>query len=178
MNQTHKLSICNLERTLKIVPADNNLKIAFLNVLGDTELIVNSCMELSKLIPNSAEVIVAPETGGIVIAHQLSVLTKIPYIIVRKKVKPNMQNPISETVKSIGSKYVQNLYLGQDEVNSINGKNVVIVDEVISSGGTLRALEQIIYKSGGVIVGRLAIATEGEQHGNVKSLCHLPVYKL
>lgn len=156
---------------------NDNTSIAFMNIVGDTELIVHAARELCKLVPPSTDYFVAPETGGVILAHQMSVESGIPYIAVRKKVKPFMTNPIVVPVKTIGTSFEQVLCIGEAEASLIKGKNVLFIDEIISTGSTLRATETIISKSHGNIIGKLCIATEGDRMEGVGSLCHLPLFK-
>ena len=173
----YNIDIGGLIRELPIVSINDDTSIAFMNIVGDTELIIQASKELCKMIPPSTDYIIAPETGGIILAHQISVDSGIPYIAVRKKLKPFMTNPISMPVKTIATKFEQVLCIGEVEASLIKGKNILFVDEVISSGNTLRTTENIILKAMGNIIGKICIATEGEKIEGVQSLCHIPFFK-
>ncbi len=170
-----KLNIKGLERELSIVTTHTNNKIAFLDVIGDTELISHSAQEICKIIPLDTEIIIAPETGGIILAHKISELCHIKYLGIRKKIKPNMIEPLEINLQTIGTKEGQKFYFGQNEIMKIKGRKVIIVDEIISTGGTVIALEKLIEKAGGILIGKFCIATEGIERKDVQSLCHLPL---
>ncbi|MCP3966584.1 MAG: adenine phosphoribosyltransferase [Lentisphaerae bacterium] len=170
------VQIGSAERKLQIVPVSEKVKIAFIKVLGDKELISESSKEFCKRLPKETDLIVGPETGGIVLAHQLSMESGLPYTVIRKKKRPYMTNPIEIPVKTIGTENIQYFHIDKSEMDSLAGKNIAIIDEVVSSGETLKALEEIIKKAGGNVTCKLAIATEGERRNDVKSLCHLPLF--
>lgn len=177
MEKTFHIDIAGLARELPVVPVNSKLHIAFLNTLGDVELIKTAAKMFFRYLPKGVEIIVAPETGGIVIAHQLSLESGLPYIIIRKKRKPHMGKAITTTVESIGTEGAQTLFLGEREASMIRHKRIIVVDEVVSTGSTLRAMEKIIFEAGGEVVAKFAIATEGDRQPEVLSLCHLPLFE-
>lgn len=176
MQRSLTVTIAGVQRELPIVQVPSGVRIAYLRLLGDTELIVQAAKELVRRLPREVELIVAPETGGIIIAHQMSLECGLPYVIVRKKAKPYMNQPLVVEVQTISDATAQKLLLGQVEVEQISGKRAAIVDEVVSTGSTLEAMELMVEKAGGTVVAKLAIATEGTQRPDVVSLCHLPVF--
>jgi adenine phosphoribosyltransferase len=170
------VTIAGLQRELPLVKVPSGAYIAYIRLLGDTELVVQSAKELVRLLPREVDLIIAPETGGIVIAHQMSLESGLPYVIVRKKAKPYMKEPIVVEVRTISDEVSQKLLLSEFEAEQIRGKRVVIVDEVVSTGSTLEALTSIVERAGGRVLAKLAIATEGASRQDVMSLCHLPVF--
>ncbi|WP_434739509.1 phosphoribosyltransferase family protein [Micromonospora sp. SH-82] len=173
---THRITIGGLHRDLPIVPVGPEIEIAFLKLYGDLPLVEAATDELAARLDPSVEVIVGPETGGILLSHKLAEKTGRPYVVARKKIRPNMVAPLTVPVQTIGTAAAQQLVLGDDDAATIGGRAVAIVDEVVSSGGTLVALGELISAAGARVVQTLAVATEGDRRAEVVSLCHLPVF--
>ncbi|WP_162959032.1 phosphoribosyltransferase family protein [Micromonospora tulbaghiae] len=173
---THRITIGGLARDLPIVPVDPEIAIAFLKLYGDLPLVDAATDELAARLDPSTEVIVGPETGGILLAHKLAEKTGRPYAVVRKRVRPNMTSPLTVPVQTIGTATAQQLVLGDDDAAVIRGRAVAVVDEVVSSGGTLVALGRLMHEAGAHVVQTLAVATEGDRRLDVVALCHLPVF--
>lgn len=164
-------------RSLPIVPVSESIKVAFLKLYGDTELTEVAASELSTLVSTNVDILIGPESGGILLAHLVSSKTNIPYILARKKQRPNMVQPLSVGVKTIGTSISQKLWIDDEDILKIKGKKVAIIDEVISSGATVLALTTLVEMAGGKIVQKLAVATEGEEDLSVSKLIHLPVFE-
>ncbi|MFI1166961.1 phosphoribosyltransferase family protein [Streptomyces sp. NPDC020801] len=171
----HTIRIGDLQRHLPVVPVGDDVSIAFLKLYGDLELLDVATAALADRLTGDADVIVGPESGGILLAHLLARRTNRRCVVVRKKVRPNMAAPIRVPVRTIGTAGEQELVLGEDDAAVIAGRRVALVDEVVSSGGTLRALQALVGAAGGEVVQTLAVATEGERRPSVTSLVHLPV---
>lgn len=176
MTPTHPITIGDVRRELPIVRVADDARIAFLKLYGDVELTVACARALAERMPTDIDVIVGPETGGILLAHELAEHSGRPYAIARKKLRPNMVKPLRVPVQSIGTPGQQELFLGDDDVALVEGRRVALVDEVVSSGGTLTALHELIATAGGTVRQVLAVATEGERRPEVESLLHLPVF--
>ena len=133
--------------------------------------------ELLKKVPDF-DVILTPEAKSIPIAYEMAKQSGKPYVIARKGVKVYMRNPLSVSVNSITTKNEQHLYLGESEVNMIKGKKVLIVDDVISTGGSLRAMEALVEMAGGTVAGRIAVLAEGDaqKRNDIKYLAPLPLF--
>ena len=159
MSKYYTMKIAGLERKLEMFPVSDSLDIAAFIIFGDVELTVAGCAELLKLAPEF-DVILTPEAKSIPIAYEMARQSGKPYIIARKGVKVYMRNPLDVKVTSITTQHEQHLYLGETEVNMIKGKRVLIVDDVISTGESLEALETLINQVGGNIVGRMAVLAE------------------
>jgi adenine phosphoribosyltransferase len=176
MTDSYLLSIAGLQRKLPIVELPNSQRVAFLKLLGDTELLQAIGKEMATRLPSNADIILGPEAGGIVLAHVLSVSSGLPYVIARKKVRPYMKTPLVRKLTTSGTENEQMLVLGEDEVKQLSGRHVVVVDEVVNSGATLDALHQLSKDAGVSKITNLAVVTEGEPRDDVDALCHLPFF--
>ena len=157
----YTLHVAGLTRQLPLCAVSDKLDIAAFVMFSDVEMTVACAKELAKKIPE-CDVIITAETKGIPLAYEMSRQTGIPYIVARKSVKVYTRNPIEVTVNSITTQHTQMLYLGQDEVDMMKGKRIVVVDDVISTGESLLALDELVKKAGGQIVGQAAVLAEGD----------------
>lgn len=171
----YPIELCGVKRQFPLVEVAPGVKVALFNLLGDTEIVKATAPELASRLPKDVEVILHPEGKGIPLAYEISVQTCIPYVVTRKDKKPYMLDPISVDVKSITTGKPQQLWLDSRDVPKIKGKKVTIVDDVISTGSTLTALEQLVAKAGGILVAKAAIFTEGDKREDVIALGHLPI---
>jgi adenine phosphoribosyltransferase len=174
--ETYDIEIAGLKRRLRLFEIKPGLKIAILNILGDTEL-VQACAKAldEKLQGVEFDVIVSAEAKSIPLAYALSVETKKPYIILRKSYMGEAL--IAETL-SITTGEPQTLIMDEKDQEDIKGKRAVIVDDVISTGSTLQGMRMIMEKAGAKITGEAAILTEGERAKweKIISLGHLPLF--
>lgn len=176
---TYGIDIAGLHRELELFEIKPGLRIAILNILGDTEL-VDACAKAmaEKLSAIDYDALVTAEAKSIPIAHMLSVVTQKPYVVLRKAYKPYMGDAIESETLSITTGKPQSLYLDEKDHDLVKGKKVVIVDDVISTGSTLQGMRLILEKAGAEIAAEAAILTEGERAkwSDVISLGHLPVF--
>ncbi len=175
--RTYPVEIAGVRRELPVVKVGDDVAVALLNLLGDTELTEAVAREMARRLPEGAEVLVTPEVKAVPLAHALSVKTGLPYVVARKTAKPYMQNPVSREVVSITTGKPQLLVLDGADVGKIRGKKVVIVDDVVSTGSTLKGLRELIESVGGEVIGVLAVFTEGSPRDDVIALGHLPLFK-
>ncbi|HAA90082.1 MAG: hypothetical protein XD63_1374 [Thermoanaerobacterales bacterium 50_218] len=169
--KTYTLEICGLKRELPIVPITPELSIASFVILGDTELVCRVAPEIVKRLP-PVDIIVTPEAKGIPLAFEISRLLGINYIIARKSVKPYMDEPLVEEVYSITTQKKQILCLNGEDVAKVKGKRVAIIDDVISTGESVNAVQRLIEKAGGIVVAKAAILAEGDAV-NMKDIIYL-----
>ena len=177
--ETYGIDIAGLHRELDLFEIKPGLRIAILNILGDTELVSACAKGLSeKLKGIDYDVFVTAEAKSIPLAHALSVVTGKPYVILRKSYKPYMGNAIQSETLSITTGKQQTLYLDEKDHDLIDGSRVVIVDDVISTGSTLQGMRLIMEKAGAQVAVEAAILTEGERAkwSDVVALGHLPVF--
>lgn len=177
--ETHSVEIAGLKRELRLFQIAPGLRIAILNILGDTELVEASARALAeKLKSVDYEILVTAEAKSIPLAHALSVVTHKPYVILRKSYKPYMGDALKAETLSITTGQPQVLVLDEKDRDLINGKNVVIVDDVISTGSTLQGMRMILEKAGASVTAEAAIMTEGEKSKwmHIIALGHLPLF--
>jgi adenine phosphoribosyltransferase len=176
---TYSVDIAGIHRELPLFEIKPGLTIAILNILGDTEL-VGACAKAlaEKLASIEYDTIVTAETKSIPLAHELSVETRKPYVILRKSYKPYMGKALQAETLSITTGQPQTLYLDEKDRQLVKDKKVIILDDVISTGSTLQGMRLIMSKAGAQVVAEAAIFTEGERArwGNIISLGHLPVF--
>ncbi len=157
----YELHVAGLTRQLPICEVDPHLDIAGFVVFGDVEMTVKATEELLKKCPEF-DYIVTAEAKGIPLGYEFARQSGKPYFVARKGLKLYMTDPIDVEVKSITTMHVQHLYLDGSEAAKLKGKKVLIVDDVISTGESLAALESLLEHTGCEIVGRAAILAEGD----------------
>jgi len=174
----HAVTIGDCRRELPLFEVAPNLKIAIFNMLGDTEIVEVSAEALNLKMPDSAEVLIVPEVKAVPLGHAISVKSGLPYVVVRKVRKPYMVNCIETEVVSITTGVPQTLYIDGKDRALIEGKNAVLIDDVISTGSTLRGLQALMLEASANIVGEMAVFTEGnaDDWTHIISLGHLPVF--
>ena len=158
----HTMTIAGLRRELPICRVTDDLYIGAFVIFGDCELTQACAAELLKRAPEYDYIITA-ESKGIPIAYEMARQAgDRKWLLARKGAKLYMQNVFGVEVKSITTAAVQKLYLDGADAALMQGKRILIVDDVISTGESLRALEELVNKAGGEIVGRMAILAEGD----------------
>lgn len=180
MSDYYQLDILGLSRNLPIIPISEDLAIASFVILGDTELVVKSALELSKQLPDY-DTLMTVEAKGIPLAAEISRLQGKPrFTVCRKSKKLYMKEPLTCEVNSITTGGVQRLYLSEEDSNYIKGLRVVLIDDVISTGGSLEAMEKLAYNAGAKIVARAAILAEGDaiHRSDIIYLEELPLFHL
>lgn len=177
MGDTYKLTVAGLTRELPICPLNDKLDIAAFIMFSDVELTVACAKELAEKCPE-CDVILTAESKGIPLAYEMARQLGIPYVVARKSVKLYMKNPISVTVKSITTAAEQTLYLSEDKAEMLRGKRVLIADDVISTGESLKALERLTETAGGNICCEAAVLAEGDaaDRDNIVFLEKLPLF--
>jgi len=138
-----------------------DLSVASFVILGDTELVCHVAPKLVKKLP-PVDVIITAEAKGIPLAFEISRLLNMNYIIARKSVKPYMHEPLTVEVHSITTQKKQLLCLDGKDVSAIRGKRIAIIDDVISTGESIKAIEDLVNQAGGIIVAKAAIIAEGD----------------
>lgn len=177
MSQTHRIEVAGIIRDLPIREVAPNVFAAILDSLGDWELNEAVGRALAKLLPREVEALVMPEGKATALLHVIGRERKQPTIVARKAEKPYMDKPVvSVSVKSITTEQVQMLYLGADKAAELRGKKVAIVDDVVSTGGTLKAMNELLAKIGSTPVAVIAILTEGNERPDVIKLGHIPLF--
>ncbi len=175
----YSIDIAGVKRELRLFEIKPGLRIAILNILGDTELVQACARGLAeKLGKVDYDLLVTAEAKSIPLAYALSVETKKPYLVLRKSYKPYMGDAIKAETLSITTGQPQILILDEKDRDLIAGRKVVILDDVISTGSTLQGMRMIMDKANANVVAEAAILTEGDraQWMHIISLGHLPLF--
>lgn len=177
MDKFYTIKVAGLTRELPLCPVNENLDIAAFNMFSDIEMTVRCAEELLKLAPEH-DLIITAESKGIPLAYEMAKQEGKNYILARKSPKLYMKKPIKIDVKSITTSKIQSLYLDYKDAELLNGKKVLIVDDVISTGESLNALEGILNQTGAIVVGKMAVLAEGDaaKRKDIVYLEHLPLF--
>ena len=177
MAKYYTMKIAGLQRALEMFPINKNLQIAAFIMFNDTEITEAAAAELLKKVPEY-DIIMTAECKGIPLAYEMARQAKKPYIVARKKPKLYMKEIISTDADSITTAGMQSLCIGSNDIEVIRGKRVLIVDDVISTGGSLKAIEALVSAAGGVLVGKAAVLAEGEasERTDIVYLEKLPLF--
>ena len=158
----YTMNIAGLSRDLPLCRVTDDLYIGAFVIFGDPELTTAAAKELLKLAP-AYDYMITAESKGIPLVHEMARLDgNRRYMLARKAPKLYMRDPLRVTVRSITTAAEQSLYLDGADVERVRGKRVLLVDDVISTGESLNALEALITEAGGQICGRMAILAEGD----------------
>ena len=177
--ETYAVEIAGLRRDLRLFEVASGVRIAVLNILGDTELVQSCAKALAeKLASIDYDIIVTAEAKSIPLAYALSVETQKPYIVLRKTYKPYMGTALVAETMSITTGQPQMLYLDEKDQDGLAGKKVILLDDVISTGSTLQGMRLLMEKAHAETVVEAAIFTEGEraQWRHIIALGHLPLF--
>ncbi|MCQ2554929.1 MAG: adenine phosphoribosyltransferase [Clostridia bacterium] len=158
----YEMEIAGVKRQLPLCKVTDNLYIGAFIMFSDVEITVKSAEALLKKAPEF-DVIVSAEAKGIPLCYEMARQAGTDnYVIARKGPKLYMNNILTTEVDSITTDHIQTLCIGDKEVEMIRGKRVLIVDDVISTGESLKSIENLVNRAGGNIVGRMAVLAEGE----------------
>ena len=174
----YKINIAGLERELPLCPLNDKLYIAAFVLFGDVELTEHCAAELCKLAPEHDVMITAESKGIPLICSMARMLGENRYVLARKSVKLYMKDVLKCETKSITTGHIQTLYIDGDDAEYMKGKRVLIVDDVISTGGSLLSLENLVAQAGGEVVGKMTILAEGDAIGreDITYLAPLPLF--
>ena len=174
----YEIEIAGLKRKLPLCPITDSLYIGAFIMFGDVEITRAAATELLKIAPEH-DIMITAESKGIPLVYEMARQSKAEnYLLARKTPKLYMRNIGSVEVKSIAHATVQTLYLDGDDAEAMRGKRVLIVDDVVSTGESLRALETLVTKAGGIIAGKMCVLAEGDaaNRDDIKYLSVLPVF--
>ncbi|MCL2051316.1 MAG: adenine phosphoribosyltransferase [Lachnospiraceae bacterium] len=162
MEHFYKIKVAGLERDLPVCKITDDLSIAAFVLFGDVEMTVAGATHLLKAAPEH-DIIITAEAKGIPLVHEMAKQNgESRYIIARKVVKLYMKEVFSVSLQSITTEKKQHLYIDTAEAKLMQGKRVLIVDDVISTGESLRAVEKLVKEAGGIVAGKMAILAEGD----------------
>ena len=174
----YRMKVAGLERDLPLCPISDELYIGAFILFGDVELTEKCAEELAKLAPEH-DLLLTAESKGIPLIHAMARhLGENRYVLARKSVKLYMKDVLKCETKSITTGHIQTLYIDGDDAEYMKGKRVLIVDDVISTGGSLLSLEHLVEMAGGKIVGKMTILAEGDAINRKDIIClgKLPLF--
>ena len=161
---TYEMDICGLKRNLPICKVTDDLYIGAFVMFGDVELTVHCAAELLKKAPEY-DYLLAPEAKAIPLLYEMARQSGAEkYFVARKGAKAYMSDTFEVSVRSITTMHVQKLVLDKADADMIKGKRILILDDVISTGESLRATEELVNQAGGIIAGKMAVLAEGEAY--------------
>ena len=176
----YTMNIAGVERDLPLCKVSDELYIAAFICFGDAEVTEACGREMLKLVEGiEYDYLFTAEAKSIPIIHEMARQSGAKkYFIARKGAKVYMPDPLCVEDQSITTAGVQRLYLGRDDAELIQGKRVLLVDDVISTGGSLKAMEELVKMAGGTVVGKVAALAEGDaaQRSDIKFLAPLPLF--
>ncbi|MBZ3935929.1 phosphoribosyltransferase family protein [Methanimicrococcus blatticola] len=158
---TYELEVAGLTRHLPICPVNEHLDIAGFVIFSDVELTIACAEELLKKV-SDYDVLLTAESKGIPLAYEMSRGSGKKYILARKSKKLYMRDPVAIDVKSITTEKMQTLYLDVGDMEYLKGKRVLLVDDVVSTGESMAAMEELCQKAGGTVAGKAVILAEGD----------------
>lgn len=177
MAEYYEMKIAGLDRKLKKCAVSDKLDIAAFIMFSDVEVTVACAEQLLEKCPEF-DVLITAESKGIPLAYEMARQSGKPYVVARKSVKLYMQDVVSVSVKSITTASEQVLHLDGEKAELLKDKKVLIIDDVISTGESLKALEHLVAEAGGNIVGEAAVLAEGDaaQREDIIFLHPLPLF--
>ena len=178
MDKFYEIDVKGVRRQLPLCKVSDDLYIGAFVIFGDVEMTVNAAAELLKIAPKH-DIMITAESKGISLVYEMARQSgESTYLIARKAPKLYMKSPVSTEVTSITTAKKQMLYVDSDDIAKMKGKRVLIIDDVISTGESLRAVEKLVKQSGGEIVGRMAILAEGDAkyRDDIQYLQYLPLF--
>ncbi|HSD12266.1 MAG TPA: phosphoribosyltransferase family protein, partial [Patescibacteria group bacterium] len=177
MKTTHRIEINGVVRELPVREVAPGVRVALFDILGDWELTEAAGKALAARIPEGVDALVMPDGKATALLHVMGRESGAPTFVARKAKKPYMAEPIvSATYRSITTDREQTLHLGADEAAALAGKRVVITDDVVSTGGTLVAMRELMKAVGAEVVGVMAVFTEGGTRPDVIALGDIPLF--
>lgn len=174
----YTIDIAGMKRDLKLFPVSSDTQIAAFILFGDVEITRHAAKKLLEKAPEF-DLILTAEAKSIPLAYEMAAQAGMnDYIIARKGLKVYMEDVLTVSVNSITTMNLQSLYLGKDEVDRIKGRRILIIDDVISTGESLLAMEKLTEKAGGIIVGKMAVLAEGDafDRDDITVLGKLPLF--
>lgn len=175
----YSVQICGVPRDLPLFEVAPKVRIAIFNMLGDTEVVEAIADELARRVPQDVDALMTAEVKSIPLAHALAVRMKLPYVVARKTRKPYMVGAMSVEVLSITTGAPQTLWLDGKDLGLVQGKRILLVDDVISTGSTLAGMRKLVSEAGGTVIAEAAAFTEGNDPGQWKHIIatgNLPVF--
>lgn len=175
---TYEMDVAGLKRELPLCRVTDDLYIGAFVMFGDVELTVHCAAELLKRAPEY-DYLIAPEAKAIPLLYEMARQSGAEkYFIARKGAKAYMSGVFEVEVRSITTMHIQKLVIDKDDAEMINGKRILILDDVISTGESLHAMEELVKRAGGIIAGKMAVLAEGDAYNrtDIITLGKLPLF--
>jgi adenine phosphoribosyltransferase len=176
--EVYEIEVAGLRRLLPVREIAPGTRIAYFQMLGDPELCVATARALAQLGSGECQVLVVPEFKGVLLAHELARLMNLPYVVLRKSHKRYMSRPRAVDVLSFtGAGDMQQLWLDEPDADFLAGRAAWLVDDVLTTGNTMRATQELVEGAGGMVTEKMVVLTEGTAAPRgVRALGHLPVF--
>jgi len=175
---TYEIDIAGMKRQLPLCPVTDDLYIGAFVIFGDVPLTVHCAEELLKRAPDY-DYLIAPEAKAIPLLYEMARQSEAEtYFLARKKAKAYMSGVMEVTVQSITTAGSQTLVIDTEDAERMKGKRMLILDDVISTGESLHAMEVLVERAGGIVAGRMAILAEGDaaRRDDIITLAPLPLF--
>lgn len=172
--ETYPIEIGGVTRRVPLHEPFPGVRIPLVDFLGDIEFVKAVSSELEPLLPKEVDLIVTVETSSIPLAHELAEARGLNYVVVRKRRRPYMIDPIIQEVESLTLGAGEVLWLDHRYTERILNKDIVLVMDVVASGGTMRALERVVHRAGGRVAARLAGFHQGNGAEGILTAGELP----
>lgn len=175
---TYEMDIAGLKRDLPLCRVTDDLYIGAFVMFGDVELTVHCAAELLKRAPEY-DYLIAPEAKAIPLLYEMARQSGAEkYFLARKGAKAYMTGVFEVEVRSITTMHIQKLVIDTADAELIKGKKILIVDDVISTGESLHAMEELVNRAGGIIAGKMAVLAEGDarDRDDIITLAPLPLF--
>ncbi len=175
--ETYPITVGNVTRHVPLVETLPGMRIPLIEFLGDTELVEEAARLLKERVPEEAEMLFSLECSPVPLVHRLAQLTELPYVVARKRRRAYMEDPLIQEVPSLTLGASDTLWLDRRWAERIMNRKVALVMDVVSSGGTMKALDRLVQRAGGKVVGRLAVFQQGKREfdGEVDYLYEIPI---
>lgn len=161
VNMDYKINIAGLDRFLPLCRVNDDLYIGAFVMFGDVEITMKASSELLKRAPEF-DVIITAESKGIPLAYEMSRMSGKPYVVARKESKLYMKDIVKVSDRSITTAHDQELCLGKSDCELMEGKQILIVDDVVSTGGSMEAISSLVTAVGGIIAAKMAVLAESD----------------
>ncbi len=172
--ETYPIQVGSVTRRVPLHEPFPGVRIPLVDFLGDVEFVRAVAQELLPKLPEEAEILMTAETSSIPLTHEMAAARGMNYIVARKRRRPYMVDPIIQEVESLTLGAGEVLWLDRRHAERLLNKNVVLVMDVVASGGTMKALERMVSRAGGKVVGRMAGFHQGDLKLDIVTVAELP----
>jgi len=175
--ETYPITVGNVTRHVPLVETLPGMRIPLIEFLGDTELVEEAARLLAERVPEEGDFLFSIECSPAPLVHRIAQMTGLPYTVARKRRRAYMEDPLIQEVPSLTLGASETLWLDRRWAERMINQRVVLVMDVVSSGGTMKALDRLVQRAGGTVVKRLAVFQQGKREfdGEVEHLYEIPI---